>query len=878
MSGPTVLKQRQGRLEKIDGPLSGNDDTVTFDYDAFGRVRTVTDSEGYTTTTDYDALNRLTQTQYPDGSYEQALYKHLDPEWTRDRLGRWSRSHYDKLRQVVAVQDPQGLITQFDWDLDGSLCRLWDPAGNLTRWVRDIQGRVTQKIYADGKGTGYEYETRTSRLKAVTDAKLQTANYEYFGDNNLKRVFYTDDNDDPITNTPEVSYTYETWRNRLATHSDGIGTTTYGYVPINASDSVYGDGALYSIDGPWTDDTITYEYDQLGRTKKRSINGVANEVSAVFDDAGRVTSVTNNLGTFDYAYVDDTTRLDHVDLPNGQKTQFDYYDNTGDQRLKEIKHLAPNHTDVISQHNYVYNSYGQITQWVQDHDGLTDPKRYNFTYDNTDRLTAATLKNHTSGAIERRYTWGYDRAGNRISEQVDEGPGIDTVLQSASANTLNQLTGLAPSGKTVFRGTLDEPGTVTVDGNAARMSPGGTAFEGWTNLATGPNTVTVAATDESANTTTNQYEVEVAGGSTRTLTYDDNGNLLSDGVLTYEWDAMDRLLAIEKAGDWRTEFSYDGWGRRMKFADIDISGPSNIVREATLLWDGMSIQEERNSIGTNVQKRYHSLGMEVSSGSNVGEYLYLRDHLGSVTQMTDNDSSFTSRARYDFSCWGQRSANLITSGAIEVDVGYTGHFIHVASNLHFAVNRIYNSSAGRWISRDLIEEAGGVNLYVYSKNDPLNYIDPFGDNPVVIILLAAAVVGAALLIGDAALSLIPEPKLPPDPKPIGLPVPPPPPPKPEPSTERPEPLLIRCFEELGHSPKVALGVGAVGLIGSYGTMMTAGIGAGKGNPLSPYLLAWGFAAHGLAVNNIRKGVTGSGIFGRPTGSGGGGRGTRHNVY
>lgn len=86
----------------------------------------------------------------------------------------------------------------------------------------------------------------------------------------------------------------------------GIGTTTYGYVPINAGNSTYGDGAMASIDGPWTDDTITYEYDQLGRVKKRSINGVANEVSAVFDDTGRVTSVTNNLGTFDYAYVAET--------------------------------------------------------------------------------------------------------------------------------------------------------------------------------------------------------------------------------------------------------------------------------------------------------------------------------------------------------------------------------------------------------------------------------------------------------------------------------------------------------------------------------------------------------------------------------------------
>jgi hypothetical protein len=40
--------------------------------------------------------------------------------------------------------------------------------------------------------------------------------------------------------------------------------------------------------------------------------------------------------------------------------------------------------------------------------------------------------------------------------------------------------------------------------------------------------------------------------------------------------------------------------------------------------------------------------------------------------------------------------------------------------------RYYNPSTGRWLSRDPIEENGGLNLYAFVNNDTLNYIDGLG--------------------------------------------------------------------------------------------------------------------------------------------------------
>jgi hypothetical protein len=43
-----------------------------------------------------------------------------------------------------------------------------------------------------------------------------------------------------------------------------------------------------------------------------------------------------------------------------------------------------------------------------------------------------------------------------------------------------------------------------------------------------------------------------------------------------------------------------------------------------------------------------------------------------------------------------------------------------------SVQAFYNPTTGRWLSRDPIQEAGGLNHYGYVDNDPLNSVDPLG--------------------------------------------------------------------------------------------------------------------------------------------------------
>jgi RHS repeat-associated protein len=51
--------------------------------------------------------------------------------------------------------------------------------------------------------------------------------------------------------------------------------------------------------------------------------------------------------------------------------------------------------------------------------------------------------------------------------------------------------------------------------------------------------------------------------------------------------------------------------------------------------------------------------------------------------------------------------------------------------LYLATYRAYDPVTGRWLSRDPIGKAGGINLYAYVHNDPINLRDPTGlqDDP-----------------------------------------------------------------------------------------------------------------------------------------------------
>jgi len=117
--------------------------------------------------------------------------------------------------------------------------------------------------------------------------------------------------------------------------------------------------------------------------------------------------------------------------------------------------------------------------------------------------------------------------------------------------------------------------------------------------------------------------------------------------------------------------------------------------------------------------------------SNDGEDLtYVHaDHLGAPQKMTDKDRSVVWDA--SFLPFGEEESLI---GSAANDNRFPGQRLSSETGLHYNYFRDYDPTTGRYLQSDPIGLAGGINTYRYVSGNPVNYVDPKGENAVKIIL------------------------------------------------------------------------------------------------------------------------------------------------
>jgi len=401
---------------------------------------------------------------------------------------------------------------------------------------------------------------------------------------------------------------------------------------------------------------------------------------------------------------------------------------------------------VLDSHGYSYNIANQRTS-VTNADGTF----WIYGYDSLGQVISG-VKYWPDGTVVAGQQFGYafDTIGNRATSTAGGDQwGANLRYENYSANNLNQYTARTVPGAVDVVGVATNTASVTVNnqatyrkGNYYRAqlplnNASGPVFQSVTNLA-------VLHEGTNADILTNLDGNVLWPPANQTFSYDADGNLLSDSLWNYGWDAENRLIALTNvsglapAGQKRLNFTYDYMGRRIQKIVSTNSGSAWVPTSTNLFvydgWNLLAVVNGANNVLT------QSFAWEVGSAgaskdiAGVGGLLFANlqgsisfacyDGNGNVTALVSASSASLS-AQYEFSAFGEliRATGPMARAN---PLRFSTDFYDDETDLISYPHRYYNPSTGRWLSRDPADEIGGLNLYGMVGNDPINSIDPLG--------------------------------------------------------------------------------------------------------------------------------------------------------
>ncbi|RLB40220.1 MAG: hypothetical protein DRH20_01850 [Deltaproteobacteria bacterium] len=707
----------QDRCIQASGPCGENG--AGFEYHPEGRFTVITDSRGNTRIKYYNADGKVTRIVYPDASEEVFtwderlnkisetrqdgsvwqyeydgkgnLIKVIGPLGHQrtmtydsndnltsltDERGQKTAYAYDTSGNLIQVSDPYNTTSAFSYDSKGQILTFTDSRGNTTTYAYDTQGNLVSRTDPLGNKIIYQYDSLGRRI-SITDARGHTITYRYDA---LNRVTKITDGLGGIINTTHTQA-------GLASLTDANNNTTrFQYDVLNqltVTTDPQGNTKTLTYDRngnlasriDYKGTSTTYDYDSLDRLT--AIQYPDNSrVSFTYDSAGRMTGMTDSLGTSIYSY-DSVGRLISYTNAYGQSVSY-AYDETGN--LLRITYPG---NKVVSYTYDALNRLTQVTDWAD--------RQTKYTYNQEGDLIQVTLPNDTKA----QYT--YDDSGRMTS------------LRNLNSSDLVIA---------IYNYTLDENGNIISEERNQPLEP---TFQ----------SMSVAY----------RYGVDnrLLHAGNNNISYDKNGNLITKGNNTYQYDYENRLTSITSSqGSW--EYGYDGMGNRVIVRQngdehrflIDPRGITKVLAE----YDG-----------SNTLKAYYiyGLGLLYKVDGMEHAYYYHFNNIGSTVAMTDDSEKLVNK--YAYTPFGMIAG---TEELVSNHFRYVGRFgvMDDGEDLVYMRARYYDPELGRFITKDPIGFAGGVNLYAYSLNNPVRYGDPQG-------LMKRELIRILKLARDDLLGLIP---------------------------------------------------------------------------------------------------------------------------
>jgi RHS repeat-associated protein len=706
-----LIQQQQSSVAKpgSPGPVTP---ITTYAYTGVGLLQRETDPEGRITTMEYDNGGNLTARTVDSGT---------------GRLALRTTYAYDAVGNAVAVVPPRGnapgatpanFIMNQIYDVRRSLIQRYQPSTGTSMVFRyDADGRpVGEDVFAYSQGTTPTLlqsritYTPTGQRSVVTDPGGASITYAYDGADRLLST--------TTSSGRQTVYAYDRL-SRLTRITDGVAGTLDPSITRNLG-SVIREQRTYTRNGlllesrDGNNNRTISRYDGFDRLDRTTYADNLFE-GFVYDPNGNLTGRTTRAGQQITQTYDALNRLATRVVP-ASPTALTYaygYDLVGRPlRLRQS-------TDTADA-TYAYDTAGRMIQETSA-DGRT------VTYGLDADGNRITLTWPETGASAYLASYAYDAAGRMTG--VSEGSGTGAiplatlVYDTASRRrTLGYGNGLQtsyawrPSGRVeTLRHGFAANASVTFtyvynseNGLSGRLVSD-TAFQPGSS-----NPALVPGTRAYVPNSLNQY-TSVAGA---TLTYDANGNLTGNGTSgTYTYDAQNRLISATVGGITST-YAYDPQGRRR----------SKTVGTATTRYLSAGDQEiaEYTGTGTGTLARRFVYGPGIDEpvatvngdGSGRVRAYHHADGLGSIVALTSAGGTVTERHVY--TPFGVADS---TAGS---PYQFAGRRLDAETGLYYQRARYYAPMLGRFLQMDPIGTAGGLNLYAYVGNSPLNFTDPSG--------------------------------------------------------------------------------------------------------------------------------------------------------
>ncbi len=724
---------------KVTRITDGNNKATTYEYDSYGNV-----------SKEYDAYNKATSYTY-DANHKPLTKKNaLNQTWTytydangnlktsrtpllhttsmaydsygqmlssTNPLGQITSWTYDQYGNVLTITNPAGDITRFDYSSDGLRCiKMTDADGNVKDLEHDYYGRLTKVTYGTSIFVQNEFnafyqttrtdengqqttQTRNSAL-SVTQTTQPLGNVQkweyntdnlmtksFDGNNNVTSYLYDDDNrltrtTDPLTYT--VSREYDDDGNLIRLTDQRSNATTHQYDDNNRLSSVtYPSGTSYNVSRDYLGriiqknngrgQIIGFSFDNDGRRAGKTFSGVS-AASYTYDAAGNMLSMTDPSGTTTYTY-NSRGKVASITWPNSTQVQFNYT-STGqiatltypDGMVLTYSHEARNRSKIPASLRMGASFEIEGSEPSRRITGMNwDSRQLDLTYDNGSRLSSITRPNGTSTLLSMDNNDRLSGIDHRqgVTSFLTLGYGFDNADHTISSTTT---------------GTIYPVSSLTTTG-AYNSS----------------NQITTWADDA--------------------CTYDADGNLTGKGtIFTASYNAENQPTTITVNGITRT-YLYNANGLRVQKTENGVETNYHYDHKNRLLF-------ESNDTGTVTVCYLYNKNTPMAFGlAGSGFHYYHYSRMGNTVAISDDVGAISTT--YSYLPYGQYSMEGDELNNPFTYVGAHG-VMDAGDDLFYMKNRFYDADSRHFLQRDPIGFKGGVNLYLYTSANPVDYIDPQG--------------------------------------------------------------------------------------------------------------------------------------------------------